>query len=66
MSWTLAFALPITDFDLALAMPMSLTLFEGTPTFVLCVVILLLARRLARATLTRSEKEPPRIAGPFF
>ncbi len=46
---TLAFGVLITGIDSIAGMPASWTLFEGPPTFVLGVVILLLARRVERS-----------------
>ena len=45
---TLAFGVLITGIDLVVGMPTSWTLFEGPMTFILGVIILLLARRVER------------------
>ncbi len=46
---TLAFGVLITGIDLVVGMPTSWTLFEGPMTFILGVIILLLARRVERS-----------------
>ena len=45
---TLAFGVLLTGIDLVVGMPAAWTLFEGPPTFILGVVILLLVRRVGR------------------
>ena len=45
---TLAFGVLITGIDLVVGMPTSWTLFQGPMTFILGVILLLLARRVER------------------
>ena len=52
---TLAFGVLITGIDLVVGMPTSWTLFEGPTTFILGVVILLLARRVERSDGSTSQ-----------
>ncbi len=52
---TLAFGVLITGIDSIAGMPAYWTLFEGPPTFILGVVILLLARRVERTDGSTSQ-----------
>ncbi len=52
---TLAFGVLITGIDLVAGMPTYWTLFEGPSTFILGVIILLLARRVERSDGNTSQ-----------
>ncbi len=52
---TIGFGVLITGIDLAVCMPTYWTLFEGPPTFILGVVILVLARRVGQSDGSNSQ-----------
>ncbi len=52
---TIAFGVLITGIDLAVGMPTYWTLFEGPPTFILGVIILLLVRRVEQSDGSNSQ-----------